>query len=392
MEINPDDIALQTQSFERKEPFWQTKGVRTFIYGTGSVANSVYQVLTNRGIPVAGFLDHRSRDIPFLDGIAIFRPESPEISSEARREANIILAIHNREAQIPPIIQNLRRLGYQNLIPLLELYDTFGKDLGDRYWLTARSFYFSVEGVIEQAFNLLADEASKSLYKTILRFRITGDYTLLPEPMLHSQYFPEDIPAWETPLRLVDCGAYDGDTLASFIQAHIPIEAVAAFEPDQENFRRLARFVAQDKAHLPESMLWPCGLSSSTRQMRFDAAGGEASSLSAGGASLVQCVSLDEAIPDFAPTLIKMDIEGAEYDALLGAQRIISSFRPGLAISVYHRPEHLWQIPLLIECLSQTPAQSTENPADSLQPLAYRYYLRSHAYNDFELILYALPK
>ena len=392
MKVSPGDILLQAQSLEWKASFRWKDGVRSFIYGTGSVAKSIYQLLTGRGVPVAGFLDHRSREPSFLEGVAIFRPESPGISDEDRRMANVILAIHNREAQIPPIIQNLRQLGYQNFIQLVELYEIFGKDLGDRYWLTARSFYASVEGMVEQAFCMLADEASKSLYNTMLRFRLTGDYDLLPEPALHCQYFPEDIPAWKTPVRLVDCGAYDGDTLASFIQARIPIEAVAAFEPDQENFRKLARFVAQNKFHLPETMLWPCGLYSSTRQMRFEAEKGEASGLSSSGVATVQCVSLDEAIADFAPTLIKMDIEGAEYDALLGAQRIISSCRPGLAISVYHRPEHLWQIPLLIERLSNGPIPGVEYPSDTIQQPAYRYYLRSHAYNDFDLILYAIPR
>ena len=43
-----------------------------------------------------------------------------------------------------------------------------------------------------------------------------------------------------------------------------------------------------------------------------------------------------------------MDIEGAEYEALLGARGTISKYRPGLAISLYHRPADLWQIPLLI--------------------------------------------
>ena len=33
---------------------------------------------------------------------------------------------------------------------------------------------------------------------------------------------------------------------------------------------------------------------------------------------------------------LKMDIEGAEPEALLGATRLINSFAPYLAISIYH--------------------------------------------------------
>ena len=91
---------------------------------------------------------------------------------------------------------------------------------------------------------------------------------------------------------------------------------------------------------------------------------------------MVQCVALDDAIPTFASNLIKMDIEGAEYDALLGARRLIHSFLPGLAISIYHRAEHLWQLPMLVR---------------DIAPGKYSFYIRSHAMNTFETVLYCVP-
>ena len=45
---------------------------------------------------------------------------------------------------------------------------------------------------------------------------------------------------------------------------------------------------------------------------------------------------------------IKMDIEGFELPALAGAERVIDQFRPRLAISLYHRPEDIFEIPLWI--------------------------------------------
>src|SRR3970040_942599 len=101
-----------------------------------------------------------------------------------------------------------------------------------------------------------------------------------------------------------------------------------------------------------------------------------ASNISRTGKMVIQCVSLDKAIPTFAPTLIKMDIEGAEYDALLGARRLIKEHTPSLALSLYHRPEHLWQLPILAHRLSNG---------------MYHFYMRAHAQNDFELVLYAIP-
>ncbi len=46
---------------------------------------------------------------------------------------------------------------------------------------------------------------------------------------------------------------------------------------------------------------------------------------------------------------IKMDIEGSEYKAILGAKETIKKFKPKLAICVYHHPKDLYEIPLLIK-------------------------------------------
>jgi hypothetical protein len=70
-----------------------------------------------------------------------------------------------------------------------------------------------------------------------------------------------------------------------------------------------------------------------------------------------------------------MDIEGAEALALIGAKKIIKKCRPILAISYYHKPDDIWEIPLLLE-------KQCEN---------YKFYLRQHLYNSFESVLYAIP-
>ena len=88
-----------------------------------------------------------------------------------------------------------------------------------------------------------------------------------------------------------------------------------------------------------------------------------------------QALGLDEAFPAFAPNLLKMDIEGAEPDALEGAAELIRRFQPGLAIAVYHQYRHLWEIPLLLQRWLPR----------------HRYFLRAHAHNSFEVVLYAQP-
>lgn len=340
-----------------------------FIYGTGTFAQDVYRACTEKGLFVSAFLDHRSSALRFLHGVPVMSPESA-------REAVVIIGIHNREADVTSIMQKLEGYYVKRIISAVEIYDFLGDLLGARYWLTNRSYYAVYKPLIERAYSLLTDGASRALYYSILEFRITGNYKILPAPDLERQYFPQDIPSWEVPLRLADCGAFDGDTLADLIKNKIEVQAVAAFEPDLKNYAILSSFVSSRKKELPDANLFPCGVYSSTMQLSFQTGQGMASNISNKGGAVIQCVALDDAIPTFAPNLIKMDIEGAEYDALLGARQIIKAHNPGLAVSLYHRPEHLWQLPLLVE---------------SIVPGKYKFYIRSHAMNDFELVLYAIP-
>jgi len=74
--------------------------------------------------------------------------------------------------------------------------------------------------------------------------------------------------------------------------------------------------------------------------------------------------------------MIKMDIEGAELEAIKGARNTISNSRPGLAISAYHTPDDLWRLGLEINDIVED----------------YDFFLRCHAYSSFDTVLYALPR
>lgn len=347
-----------------------------FIYGTGIFAQDIHRVLIDIGLPVIGFIDHLPRETPFLYGMPIYTPEKASEIDGVSGKAIIVLGIHNYQADVLKIVGRLANVGFKKLLNSVDIYDFFSRELGVRYWLTSRDYYFSLQTVLEEMHSLWADDVSKSLFQAVMEFRLTGDTSKLPAPDLINPYHPTDIPSWKMPLRFVDCGAFDGDTLSDFINNKIEVQAVAAFEPDLTNYAKLSRFISSHKKELPEANLFPCGVYSSTRQLSFETGQGMASNISSKGTTIIQCVALDDAIPAFAPNLIKMDIEGAEYDALLGARHIISSHTPGLAVSLYHRPEHLWQLPMLV---------------DSIVPGKYKFYMRSHAMNDFELVLYAMP-
>ncbi|MBV6393545.1 MAG: hypothetical protein KPEEDBHJ_02787 [Anaerolineales bacterium] len=347
-----------------------------FVYGAGAFGRDVHRALVDAGLPVAGFIDYMERDEPFLNGTPVYLPEQAARTKDAGK-AVVFLGLHNYQADVRKIIARLKNAGFSRVYSSVDLYDFFAEELGIRYWLVNRDYYFSLLPVLYKARDLLADSKSRALFSAIMEFRMTGDVSALPDPDLFDIYRPAGLPAWKTPLRFVDCGAFDGDTLKDFMNDNIAIQSAVAFEPDPTNYSKLSHFVSRNQETLREAVLFPCGVFSSTRQLSFETGQGMASGISNKGAAVVQCVALDDAIPAFAPNLIKMDIEGAEYDALLGARRLISEHTPGIAVSLYHRPEHLWQLPMLVE---------------NIAPGKYNFHMRSHAMNDFDLVLYALPK
>ena len=85
--------------------------------------------------------------------------------------------------------------------------------------------------------------------------------------------------------------------------------------------------------------------------VQFDGGGTPGSRIVETGSISVDCTTLDIAMRNLAPTIIKMDIEGAERDALLGAKHTIRVHRPVLAICIYHLQSDFYRIPLLMKNL-----------------------------------------
>ncbi len=95
---------------------------------------------------------------------------------------------------------------------------------------------------------------------------------------------------------------------------------------------------------------------------------------SEGAVLKVPVTSLDEALTDTKVTFIKLDIEGAEKMALMGAENIIRREKPKMAVCVYHKKEDIWELPKLL--LEYRPD--------------YKFYLRHYWFNACETVLYAI--
>lgn len=224
-------------------------------------------------------------------------------------------------------------------------------------------------------YNSLEDTASKEVLDSLLRYRLNFDENELKNVYNPSciQYFESNIYKITSSDSFVDCGAFDGDTLATVLRlTNEKLRNYYAFEPDKENYNELKNKAI--KYQLPGS-IYQLGCWSAKTQLTFADSGTTSSQITESGSIKVDVTSLDIELKDKDVTYIKMDIEGAEIEALKGAKNIIQNQKPVLAICVYHKFNDIFDIPELIKSFG----------------VSYKYYLRHYTQDMRETVFYAVP-
>ena len=190
--------------------------------------------------------------------------------------------------------------------------------------------------------------------------------------LFHQYYFDRgDVRiAPEVGDHALDVGGCFGDTALGFAQSVGPTGHVYTFDPMPKHCAIMRETFAMNPSFADRLTLFDFGLSN------VDHAGsGEGREGIDPGARLDADLptrtldSLELSRVDF----IKMDVEGAELMALRGGERTIRRDRPKLAISLYHRPEDFFTIPLWINSLE----------------LGYRFHLDHYSIHREETVLYA---
>lgn len=170
----------------------------------------------------------------------------------------------------------------------------------------------------------------------------------------------------------IDGGCYDGANVIQFLKwAGNSRKTVYAFEPDRQNVEKCN--IILKKVNGLTYYLIAKGLWTSSATLNFSSKANEASSFTQNGGTQIPVTSLDEEVHERV-TFVKLDIEGAEYEALKGAERIIRQYKPKLAISVYHKWEDIWELPKLILSFCS----------------GYTFYLRHYSLSSEETVLYAV--
>lgn len=348
------------------------------IFGAGGLGRRTARGLAALGRPAIAFADNN----PALAGTRLEEiPVYSSIDAVARygRDAVFVVAVWRSPAteRMSERIARLRALGAQRVTSFATLGWKFPDRFLPYYAIDLPEKVLEAKDDVLRAFELLEDDRSRREYVAHIRLRLLLDFDRLSDPADEPEYFAPDLFHLSNEERFVDCGAFDGDTVRSFLKL-VPRFAgrVHAFEPDPASFGKLRAWRDGLAAPLRERIeVSRAGVGARRGRVSFNEGGGTGSSIG-DGAGEIEIVPLDEAVASMRPTLIKVDTEGYEPEVLDGARRTISTFAPRLALCVYHRQDHPWRIPLMTHALHG----------------GYRFTLRSYCLDGWDLVLYAVPE
>lgn len=348
-----------------RRPLW--------IYGAGGFGRLLAERLRAAGAPVRGFVDSGAHAAE-IDGLPCLTPN--RIDPATVRDAALVYGIMNYATDPAPVLAFARASPFAALLFPADLRAFPGFAL-DHYWFAHPAETLDHLPEIATLLGRLDDEESRTLVGDILAYRLTTDPSRHPPISADPLYAPPFLPVFDRPLRFVDGGAYTGDTLATLREAGIAVSEWLAFEPDPDNFCTLRETARQAEGAVGRIELRQAVLAERSGTLRFAAGTGASSRIVEGepsGTVEIPALRLDDAVASARDTYVKLDIEGAELGALRGMARLLAD-RATLAISLYHRPSDLWEIPKLVAELYDRP----------------RMRIRQHHHHGFETVLYVWP-
>lgn len=262
-----------------------------------------------------------------------------------------------------------------------------------------RDFLSANRDRIEEARAIWADEDSQKVFDQIIDYKMTGSI----EPLFACESDKEEVFSRLIPLGsgedYIDLGAYNGDTIREFL-SHVPggpssfsYHSICAFEPERHSFKKLSQYV--ETAGLHDVSLYFGGVGALTQDRYLndnhgrgshlagnsfvsetgtEAAGRQPSSGLQASGRLTHFYRVDDL--SLPCSYLKMDVEGAEEEALDGLKELLTRQQPKLNIAVYHKSGDLFTLPLKIKkWLPQ-----------------YQFFLRRHpCFPCWEVNLYARP-
>lgn len=317
-------------------PLWdrlKESGKPIFLYGTGNGGDKIISALEKHSVALSGVFASdgfvRSREFHSFH----VRSYS-DVREEYGDDIIILLAFGTTLPEVRAFIEELD-VRHELYIPDVPLY---GGELFDG------GYFASHYDALMRARSLFADEYSTLLFDDMINFRLSGKMKYLSRTeeasaTLHNLFDGKKIST------VVDGGAYRGDSAEIFIDALSP-DTVYAVEADPKTFKKLTAFADSSvgSAVIPiNAALW-----NENGMLEYSSSGsrgaGESGQNRRAKCAQTASLTLDKLFSDYGITsdgrvLIKLDVEGAEKEAVDGGLGVISAFSPDMAVSLYHRTD-----------------------------------------------------
>lgn len=333
------DMSVWEKLEKTKEPI--------IMYGTGNGADKVTDILESRKIKLSGvtasntFVRNRSfRGFPVMP-LSHFE--------EVFSNFTVIVTFGT---QIPEVMENIYNIAQRHrvLVPCVPVIGTRVFD---------KAFALENAEKIQTAYNLLADDFSKEIYRGYVNFLYGGDLdTLKKITTPESEAFVNILNLSENE-TYIDIGAYRGDTVDTFLEySGGRYNKIICAEPDTKTYKKLIDHCEK----LNNFKAFNAAVTNIDGVVGFSDLHGRQSAL--GGDKPTNSVSLNTLCENAEPTYIKIDSEGCEYDILNGGRDILVKHAPKLNVAAYHKSEDIFELPILINSI---------NPS-------YKIHLRHHPY------------
>lgn len=315
------------------------------MYGMGNGADKIISICEKYGIEILDFFASDG----FVRG-HMFHGKRVLSYSETKEKygAENMIVLLSFASSLPDVLANIYKIADE-----CELYAPDVPVCGTN--LFCREFYDENRDKIKAVESLLADERSREVYKSVIDYKLSGDVSHLKDTHSDFSEVYRDILHAERFEYIADLGAYNGDTLREIKPFAPNIKSAVAFEPDRRNHRKLCEYADGETAF--EIKAYQKAAWSHTQTLIFDGSGNRNSTLISGeslpvakGARTVEVEadSLDNILPCERVDYIKYDVEGSEREAIQGSHKTIEKYSPALLISLYHRSEDIFELPLML--------------------------------------------
>jgi len=362
-----DSIVRPDECRKRVEQIKRLSTHLTVIYGAGVYAREVTDFLNKYSVAVAGYVvDESYADQPQVGGI---RADRLGRADDLFGPFYLVLGFCGDPYRS---VAKLKAMNFKKLLGTQIIDCRFWR----RFERLSNDYLSEHREAFEALYAGLEDDMSRRILVAFLRAKMMFDPTPLRTFFSPCHYFPDDLPLFRPKKSdvFIDGGAFTGDTLARVLSLTDGQGCAEyyAFEPDERNAAHLRCYIEANG--LRSVRMIRQGLWSRKELMRFQSGEDSRSLICESGNAEIDADRLD--LLGRPATFIKMDLEGAEIEALKGAEQTIKTHTPKLAVAVYHRLEDLTVVPTYLRSLCPD----------------YRFYLRIHSLFSEEMVLYAVVR